>query len=124
LKKNRNKDSNKERYDNKKTSYFNVNNYTCYGCGEQGHIKAECPNKEKKSSKKEKKAKSKRAYIAWDETDVSSSSSSSSEDEEANMCLMAKEEDDASSVSSCTFLNAENYNQILQSFKETHEEAN
>jgi len=57
LKKNRNKDSNKERYGNKKTSDFNVNNYTCYSCGEQGHIKAECPNKEKKSSKKEKKAK-------------------------------------------------------------------
>jgi len=37
---------------------------------------------------------------------------------------MAKEEDDASSVSSCTSLNAENYNQLLQAFKETHEEAN
>ncbi|XP_068486521.1 two-component response regulator ORR26-like [Phaseolus vulgaris] len=95
LKKNHNKDSNKERYDNKKTSDFNANNYTCYGCGEQGHIKVECPNKEKKSSKKEKKEKSKSAYIAWDENDISLSSASSSEDEEANMCLMAKEEDDA-----------------------------
>jgi len=38
--------------------------------------------------------------------------------------LMAKEEDDASSVSSCTSLNAENYSQLLQAFKETHEEAN
>jgi len=56
LKKNRDKDSNKERSDNKKTSDFNANNYTCYGCGEQGHIKVEYPNKEKKSSKKEKKA--------------------------------------------------------------------
>ena len=37
---------------------------------------------------------------------------------------MAKEEDDASSVSSCTSLNAENYSQLLQAFKETHEEAN
>jgi len=34
LKKNRNKDSNKERYGNKKTSDFNANNYTCYGCGD------------------------------------------------------------------------------------------
>jgi len=124
LKKNRNKESNKERYDNKKTSDFNANNNTCYGCGEQGHIKAECPNKEKKSSKKEKKTKSKRAYIAWDENDVSSSNSSSSEDEEANLCLMVKEEDDASTVISCTSLNAENYSQLLQAFKETHEEAN
>jgi len=88
------------------------------------HIKDECPNKEKKSNKKEKKEKSKRAYIAWDENDVSSSSSSLSEDEEANMCLMAKEEDDASIVSSCTSLNAENYSKLLQDFKETHEEAN
>jgi len=41
LKRNRNK----ERYGNKKTSDFNSNNYTCFGCGEQGHIKANCPNK-------------------------------------------------------------------------------
>ena len=40
------------------------------------------------------------------------------------MCLMAKEEDDASSVSSCSSLNAENYSQLLQAFKETHEKAN
>jgi len=37
---------------------------------------------------------------------------------------MAKEGDDASSVSSCTSLNAENCSQLLQAFKETHEEAN
>ena len=84
---------NKERYGNKKTSYFNSNNYTCFGCGEQGHIKADCPNKEsneKKSSHKEKKGKSRRARIAWDENEVSSSSSSSSEEEKANICLIAR----------------------------------
>ena len=127
LKKNRNIDFNQERYGNKKSSDFNANKYTCYGCGEHGHIKAECPNKEnkeKKSSKKEKKAKSKRAYIAWDENDVSSSISSSSKDEEVNLCLMAKEDNEANSVSSCTSLNAKNYSQLLQAFKETHEEAN
>ena len=37
---------------------------------------------------------------------------------------MAKEEDDASSVSSCTSLNAENYSKLLQAFNETHKEAN
>jgi len=60
LKRNCSKESNKERYGNKKTSDFNSNNYTCFGCGEQGHIKAYCPNKEskeKKSSNKEKKGK-------------------------------------------------------------------
>jgi len=92
LKRNRNK----ERYGNKKTSDFNCNNYTCFGCGEQGHIKVDCPNKEsneKKSSYKKKKGKSRRAYIAWDENEVSSSSSSSSEDEKANICLIAEGDD-------------------------------
>ena len=130
LKRNRNKESNKERYGNKKISDLNSNNYTCFGCGEQGHIKADCPNKEgkeKKSSNKEKKGKSKRAYIAWDENEVSSSSSSSSEDEKVNLCLMAEADDDSSSssiVSYCASLSAENDSQLLQAFKETHEEAN
>ena len=60
LKRKRNRESNKEMYGNTKTSDFNSNNYTCFGCGEQGHIKADCPNKEgkeKKSSNKEKKGK-------------------------------------------------------------------
>ena len=40
---------------------------------------------------------------------------------------MAEGYDDSSSsssVSSCAFLNSENYSQLLQAFKETHEEAN
>jgi len=40
---------------------------------------------------------------------------------------MAQGDDDSSSsssVSSCASLNAENYSQLLQAFKETHEEAN
>ena len=53
LKRNRNK----ERYGNKKTRDFNPNNYTCFGCGEQGHMKAECPNKEGKEKKSSKKGK-------------------------------------------------------------------
>ena len=64
LKRNRNKEANKERYGNKRTSDFNSNNYTCFGCGEQGHIKADCPNKEsneKKSSHNEKKGKIKKS---------------------------------------------------------------
>ena len=98
LKRNRNKETNKERYGNKKTSDFISNNYTCFGCSEQGHIKVDCPNKEsneKKSSYKEKKGKSRRAYIAWDENEISSSSSSSSEDEKANICLIAKGDDES-----------------------------
>jgi len=46
------------------------------------------------------------------------------EDEEVNLCLMAKEESKSSSVSSNTSINFENYSQLLDAFKETHEEAN
>jgi len=130
LKRNRNKDNNKERYGKKKSNDFNSNNYTCFGCGEQGHIKADCQNKEskeKKSSYKEKKGKKKRAYIAWDENVVSSSSSSSSEEERANICLIAVGDDEScssSEVSSCASLNEQNYSELIEVFQETHDEAN
>jgi len=71
-----------KRYGSKKPSEFNSNKYTCYGCGEQVHIKTECPNNEVKENedfKKEKKGKAKKAYVAWDDNDVSSSSSSNDE---------------------------------------------
>jgi len=52
----------------------NAANFTCFGCGKQGHIKMECPNlthKEKATEKKKfsKHSKGKRAYIVWDEND-------------------------------------------------------
>jgi len=71
-----------KRYGFKKRNEFIVNKYTCYVYGEQGHIKAECPNnevKEKADFKKEKKGKAKKAYVAWDDNEVSSSSSSDDE---------------------------------------------
>jgi len=46
-----------KRYGSKKTNDFNINKYTYYGCDEQSHIKAECPNsevKEKQISKMRK----------------------------------------------------------------------
>ena len=61
LKKNNGKNNTNDRYVRKKPIDFNTNKYTCFGCGEKGHIKAECPSKkskEKKSIKKfEKKGK-------------------------------------------------------------------
>jgi len=78
----------------------------------------------KKSSYKEKKGKTRRTYIAWDENEVSSSSSSSSEDEKTNICLIAKGDDESSSVSSRASPSAKNYSKLLQAFQETHEEAN
>ena len=97
LKKNKGQAS--KRY--KKPNDFNLNKYTCYGCGEQGHIKVESPNnesKEKTDFKSERKGKTKKAYIAWDDNEVSSSSSS--EDEEANLCLKASVSRSVSSSSS------------------------
>ncbi|XP_068466321.1 uncharacterized protein [Phaseolus vulgaris] len=44
LKKNNNKNQSSNRYNNKKLNDFNANNYTYFGCGKQGHIKADCPN--------------------------------------------------------------------------------
>jgi len=66
-----------------------------------------------------KKDKSRRAY-----NDYSSSSSSSKDDEEANICFMVTEESDSNSVSSSSSINIENYSQLLEAFKENHEEAN
>ena len=124
LKKKNNKNHTNVRYVGKKPTVFNTNKYTCFGCGEQGNIKAECPSKEskeKKSNKKfEKRGKSKKAYIVWDDNDVCGSSS---EEEETNLYLTTKDENDRSNVSSCSFVNIENYSQLLEAFKETHEEA-
>jgi len=119
LNKRNNKSDSSNRYDNKKPTEFNTNKYTCFGCGEQGHIKTECPKKERKNFKKhEKKGKSRRAY------NDDSSSSSSSDEEEANLCLMTRQESDTSSVSSSTSINFENYSQLLEAFNKIHEEAN
>jgi len=63
LKKRNNKSDSSNKYDSKKPTEFNTNKYTCFGCGEQGHIKTDCLNKERKNFKKhEKKGKSRRTY--------------------------------------------------------------
>jgi len=116
LKKNSNKNQSSNRYNSKKLNDFNSNKYTCFGCGEKGHIKVDYPNNENKergaSKKGKKKGKAKKAYIVWQDNEVSSSSSSL-EDEEANLCLMAKEETDVSSVSFSPSINFENYSQFF-----------
>ncbi|XP_068477248.1 uncharacterized protein [Phaseolus vulgaris] len=112
LKKINNKNHLSNKYDIKKPINFNFNKYTCFGCGEHGHIKTECPNKERKDFKKhEKKEKSIRVY------NDNSSSSSSSEEEEANLCLMTRQESDASSVSSNSSIDSEtivNFSMLLR----------
>jgi len=118
----KNKGQSSKRYNSKKLNDFNLNKYTCYGCGEQGHIKVECPNnesREKGDFKGERRGKTKMAYIAWDDNEISSSSSS--EDEEANLCLKAST---SSSVSSSSSVKGNNFYRLLEVFNETHKEVN
>jgi len=79
------KKKNRDKNNHQKDGEFNSTDYTCFGCGKLGHIKADCPNnesKEKLANKNfEKRGKARRAYIAWQDNDDSSSSSSSKEDE-------------------------------------------
>jgi len=88
--KRRGKNQQSKRYTRKPD--LNSNKLTCYGCGKQGHVKADCPNlanKEKSIENKNYKAgKGRNAYVAW-EDNASSSSSSSQEDSEGNPCFMA-----------------------------------
>jgi len=76
-------------------------------------------NKEKWANKKaEKKG------IVQDNDD-SSSRSSSKENGKTYLCLMAKEESESSSVSSnSSTSNFKNYSQLIDAFKEIHEETN
>jgi len=123
--KSRVKNQQSKRYTRKPDS--NSNKLTCYGCGKQGHMKADCPNlanKEKSIEKKNYKVgKGRKAYIAW-EDNASSSSSSSQEDFEANLCFMTGKNSEVSSEDSSTSFNSTNYSSLLNVFQEMHEEAN
>ena len=68
---------------------------------------------------KQWRGKTKKAYIAWEDNEVYSFSSSS-EDVEPNLCLNASI---SSSVSSTSSSKGDSYYQLLEDFKETHEEA-
>jgi len=78
-----------------------VSNFNCYGCGETGHVKADCRNAEKGKEKKGKKVFKKNKWEDNDLNSSSSSSNSSESDEEANMCLIADHDSSDSEVSSC-----------------------
>src|SRR4051812_40128577 len=64
----------------------------CFECGERGHVKSECPKLEKKNKyfKKNKDKKSKKAYVAWDDNEISSSS----DEEHVNLALVATHHSD------------------------------
>ncbi|XP_073220723.1 uncharacterized protein [Cicer arietinum] len=68
---------------------------TCYGCNNMGHYKTECPLNKRNSRKFPYKNKS--MMITWDDSDESSSEQE--KEEEANLCLMAKSENEKVSIS-------------------------
>ena len=78
----------------KREASTSMQEVTCYECGKQGHIKPDCPQLPKKSGFKSKKEnKYKKAYVAWEDNEISSSSDSDS-DESANLALMASHHSD------------------------------
>ena len=78
----------------KKEASTSIQEVTCYECGKQGHIKPDCPKLSKKGGFKSKKGfKNKKAYVAWEDNEISSSSDSDS-DESANLALMASHHSD------------------------------
>ena len=123
--KNRDRTQQRKRYS--KSNDSNSSSYTCFGCGKPGHIKVDCQNnqnKEKSASKKSERGKGKRAYISWEENEVSSTSDSSNGSEEANMCFMVNDEGSVSDSVSDFSTDSESYDKLFIAFKETHDEAN
>lgn len=93
---------------------------TCFESGERGHIKSECPTllmKNKFNIKKDKRQK--KAYVAWDDNEISSSS-----DEEANMTLMASHhsDDEENEVSDSELNYKYSYEELQNAFNELYEE--
>ena len=72
----------------------------CYGCGETGHVKADCPKAKKGKEKNGKKLFKKNKWDDNDSITSSSSSNSSESDEEAKLCLIADHDSSDSEVSS------------------------
>ena len=99
---------------NKKDNQGSSSNFKCYGCGESGHVKADCPNSKKSEEKKGRKFFKKKAYIAWEDNASSSSNSSDSKNEEANLCFMANHDDSENKVNStCHENNYDAFQQLL-----------
>ena len=57
-----------KRYKNENQNF--VSSFNCYGCGETGHVKVDCPNAKKGKEKKGKKFFNKNK---WEDNDPSSS---------------------------------------------------
>nr|KYP55842.1 hypothetical protein KK1_002067 [Cajanus cajan] len=101
-----------------------TSSYNCFECGKPGHIKAEWPNllkKQQNEKKRKKNYKGKRAYIAWEDNDLSTTSDES-EFEENNLCLMAGVDQDTI-VSDYDLESNPDYDQLQEAFIQIHKKA-
>lgn len=98
-------------------------NFTCFTCGNQGHMKADCPKFSKKNDHKGgKELKYKKLYIEWYDNEISLLSDSERE-ECINLTLMASlhfdDEHDAVSNEKLSYDNdtQESINELLNECK-------
>lgn len=87
-------------------------------------MKADCPILAKKNNHKGKKEfKPRRAYIAWEDNDISSSSESKNE-ESVNMTLMASHhsDDEENEVSDSEINDKRSHEELQNAFNELYEE--
>lgn len=124
LKKDKNiKIDNKKKFFKKRDTSTSNQNFTCFECGKEGHMKAECPNLTKKKYFKGKKEfKSKKAYIAWNDNEVSTSSDSESGESEVQALMASHHSDDEQEVSSPMSNEKPSYIELQNAFHELHEE--
>jgi len=94
----------------KKKNQGSSSKFHCYGCGDLGHVKTDCPNAKKSEEKKGRKFFKKKKWGNESSSSSSSSSSLSDSDKEANLCLMGHKESHGSQVSVlATMMNMMNY---------------